>query len=269
MRQKARATWIKHGDASTKYFYAQWKIRTTHNAITSIYTEAGIKLTEPDRIEKKFISVFKGLMGSKEDRISCLNTLIVKSGVCLNVQQQRVLIQEVTDAEIFEVIKPMPQEKAPGVDGFPIKFFTKNWEVVHKDFLQAVKQFFSTGRLCHTINTTVVTLIPQVPAPTKVKDFRHIACCTTLYKIISKVINRRLKNVIARLVGHSQSAFIEGRNIVDNILFSHEIFKYYSRKWISPKCVLKVDLRKAYVTLEWGILEKLLIDMSFSNKFIN
>ena len=142
-----------------------------------------------------------------------------------------VLIQEVTDAR--------------GVDGFPIEFFTKNWEVVHKDVLQAVKQFFNTGWLCHAINTTAVTLIPKIPAPTKVKDFRPIACCTTLYKIISKVITKRLKTVISELVGHSQSTFVEGRSIVDNILFSHDIFKCYTRKWIFPRCVLKVDLRKA------------------------
>lgn len=37
LKQIARATWIEHGDANTKYFHAQWKIRTIYNAITSIY----------------------------------------------------------------------------------------------------------------------------------------------------------------------------------------------------------------------------------------
>ncbi|XP_060182228.1 uncharacterized protein LOC132611885 [Lycium barbarum] len=67
------------------------------------------------------------------------------------------------------------------------------------------------------------------------KDFRPIACCSTLYKIIAKVITTRIKGVIQGIVGHSQSAFIEGRSIVDNILFSHELFKGYTRKGMSAK----------------------------------
>lgn len=87
-----------------------------------------------------------------------------------------------------------------------------------------------TRDTCYAINTTVVTLVPKILAPAKVKDYRPIACCTTLYKIISKVITRRIKLVISELVGKAQSAFIEGRSIVDNILVSHEIFKSYNRK---------------------------------------
>ncbi|KAF3633839.1 hypothetical protein FXO37_26858 [Capsicum annuum] len=65
MRQKARATWIECGDSNTKYFHAQWKLRVTHNAIVSIYTESGEKLTNPKMVEEEFIVVFASLMGDK------------------------------------------------------------------------------------------------------------------------------------------------------------------------------------------------------------
>lgn len=119
----------------------------------------------------------------------------------------------------------MPKDKAPGVDGFPIEFFTKNCELVHRDVIAHVKHFFHTGHLYAAINTTDVTLISKIPAPTKVKDYRPIACCTILYKIISKVLTRRIIPLIPDLVGKAQSAFVEGRSIVDNILVSHEISK--------------------------------------------
>lgn len=100
---------------------------------------------------------------------------------------------------------------APGVDGFPIEFFTKNWEIVQADVLGVVKQFFHTGILNPIVNITTITLVPKVACPTRVTDYRPIACCTTLYKIIAKVITRRLKIVDTYLVGGSQSAFVEGR----------------------------------------------------------
>jgi len=130
IRQKARAIWIDHGDSNTKYFHAQWKIRTSHNTISSIFTEAGNKLTEPKLIEDEFISVFKGLMGTRESALICLKTKVVRGGDCISITQQRHLIKEVTIEEILEAIKEIPKDKAPGVNGYPIEFFTKNWDVV-------------------------------------------------------------------------------------------------------------------------------------------
>lgn len=169
--------------------------------------------------------------------------------------------------EIQSAIKDMPHEKAPGVDGFPVEFFTKHWQEVGDDVCDAVKQFFATGKMHKGISSTAVTLIPKVQNPSYVKDYRPIACCTTLYKIITKVITARIKRIIGGLVEESQPAFIEGRGITDNILFIHELFKGYNRKGISPRCVLKVDLRKAYDTLEWTFLERVLLDLGFPYKF--
>ncbi|KAH0778514.1 hypothetical protein KY290_004941 [Solanum tuberosum] len=188
LRQKSRATWIKCGDVNSKYFHAQWKIRCSQNAITAVYTDNNTKLTDPRAIEDEFIGVFTGLMGSSNSNLPCLNAEVVKTGVCLTLQQQKDLIKEVTKEEIIEAIKTMPKEKAPGADGFPIEFFTGNWDIVNGEVLEVVQQFFITGDLMLAINTTAITLIPKVPSPTKVKDYRPIACCTSSYKIISKVL---------------------------------------------------------------------------------
>lgn len=71
---------------------------------------------------------------------------------------------------------------------------------------------------------------------------------------MAKILTGREKSVIFDLIGYSQSTFIEGRSIIDNILFSHELFKGYSRKGMYPRCMLKVDIRKKYDTLDWHFL---------------
>ncbi|KAH0707403.1 hypothetical protein KY290_011959 [Solanum tuberosum] len=68
-----------------------------------------------------------GLMRDCAAELPCLDSMVVRDGVCLTVQQQKELIREVTYEEIADAIKTMPKEKAPGVDGFPIEFFTMNW----------------------------------------------------------------------------------------------------------------------------------------------
>lgn len=85
---------------------------------------------------------------------------------------------------------------------------------------------------------------------------------------MAKILTSRLKRVIHDMVECSQSALIEGRSITDNILFSHELFKGYTRKVMSPRYVLKVDLRKVYDTLDWHFLQAMLVDLGFLQRFV-
>ncbi|XP_019232463.1 PREDICTED: uncharacterized protein LOC109213163 [Nicotiana attenuata] len=89
-----------------------------------------------------------------------------------------------------------------------------------------------------------------------------------VYKIIAKIMTKRIKKVIECLIGKAQSAFIEGGSIVDNVLFSHELFNGYNRKGLSPRCILKEDLKKAYDSLDWKLLIYMLTDLGFPQKFI-
>lgn len=88
-----------------------------------------------------------------------------------------------------------------------------------------------------------------------VKDFRPIACCSVLYKIISKVLANRMKRVLNTIISEHQSAFVPGRLIFDNILLSQELVRGYSRKHISPRYMVKVDIQKAYDSVEWFFLQ--------------
>ncbi|KAK4708816.1 hypothetical protein R3W88_029741 [Solanum pinnatisectum] len=89
LRHKSRATWIECGDANSKYFHAQWKIRCSHDVINFIYTENNTKLTDPRAIEAEFIGVFTRLMGTSTSNFPCLNVEVVNTSVCLTLQQQK------------------------------------------------------------------------------------------------------------------------------------------------------------------------------------
>lgn len=88
-----------------------------------------------------------------------------------------------------------------------------------------------------------------------------------LYKLIAKVLAGRLQKIMSFIISEAQAGFIPGRRIADNIILAHELVKSYSRKHISPRCMIKVDLQKAYDSVEWAYLEQVLEGLAFPEKF--
>ena len=112
------------------------------------------------------------------------------------------------------------------------------------------------------VNATLITLVPKIKTPMKVSDYRPIACCNVLYKIISKILTNRIKNALCKLVNPSESAFIPGQ-ITNNILLTQELLKGYNWKSGARRVALKIDIQKAYDTVNWDFLEGILHAFKF------
>ncbi|KAK3184843.1 hypothetical protein Dsin_032129 [Dipteronia sinensis] len=143
--------------------------------------------------------------------------------------------RDVTDDEIREVCFSLHPNKAPGLDGFNAHFFNITWDIVGEDVISVVQEFFMSGLLLKELNATILALVPKVPNPSKMKDFRPISCCNTLYKIIAKIIANRIKPCLPNIISPSQSAFVAGRCIGDNILLVQELMRNYHKDASCPR----------------------------------
>jgi len=84
----------------------------------------------------------------------------------------------------------------------------------------------------------------------------------SLYKILAKVLVNRLRSVIGLVISDSQSVFIKGRQILDDILVANEVVDE-ARKLQKELLLFKVDFEKAYDTVDWGYLDEVMIKMGF------
>ena len=71
------------------------------------------------------------------------------------------------------------------------------------------------------------------------------------------MINNRIYGLLPKLVNYSQSGFISGRNIGDNIQLMFDIIDYANRKKV-PGAVFSIDLCKAFDSLKWSFIFKML-----------
>ncbi|BFG30782.1 hypothetical protein CerSpe_170560 [Prunus speciosa] len=180
------------------------------------------------------------------------------------------LCSPVLDEEIKEAAFQLGASKAPGPDGFSGIFYHNYWGIIREDLCKMVKAFFQGDFLVHCLNMTEIALIPKVPNPEAVTQFRPIALCNFTYKIISKILANRLKPMLAEIISPQQSAFIPGRQIQDNILLAHEAFHALKlrKKTKVYEMGLKLDMNKAYDRIEWDFLKEMLIKIGFDQSWV-
>ncbi|XP_019251156.1 PREDICTED: uncharacterized protein LOC109230079 [Nicotiana attenuata] len=223
---------------------------------------------DPEEIREEIIKFYKSLMGSAAHILPAVNKQTMRKGPVITQQQRIRLCAEVTKKEIYDGLYSIGNDKSPGVDGYNAYFFKKVWPLVKAEVVDFVKDFFKTGRLYRAISCTPIILVPKTAKPNTVNEYSPIACCTVLYKIIAKILASRLQEVVADIICESQAGFIPGRKIANNIFLSHELVKDYTRKNISPRCMIKIDLQKAYDYVEWPFVRQMLNELGFPDQFV-
>jgi len=127
-----------------------------------------------------------------------------------------------------------------------------NWSTVGESIVSEVQSFFTLGILPKRINHTHVRLIPKINSPKLVADYRPIALCSVYYKIIAKLLAKRLQPILHSLISENQSAFVPNRAINDNVLITHETLHYLKTSGAQLRCYMavKTDMSQAYDRIE-------------------
>ncbi|KAG7560295.1 Reverse transcriptase domain [Arabidopsis thaliana x Arabidopsis arenosa] len=182
---------------------------------------------------------------------------------------QAMLTREVSAEEITKVLFSMPNDKSPGPDGYTSEFYKATWDIIGREFVLAVQSFFATGFLPKGINSTILALIPKKSEAKEMRDYRPISCCNVIYKVISKIIANRLKILLPKFIAGNQSAFVKDRLLIENLLLATELVKDYHKDSISTRCAIKIDISKAFDSVQWPFLINVLVAMQFPPVFIH
>lgn len=210
-RQRSRILWLQHGDHNSSYFHAITRSRKAANKFsvlekqdgTAVFAEEQIAASIEEYYDTLFTSASQGKSQIIEDAISPR----------ISPEMNATLTSIPDDLEIKRAVFAIHRDKAPGPDGFSASFYQGFWDIIGEEVCREVRDFFISGQLHRRFNETHVRLIPKIKTPKTVTDYRPIALCSTHYKVIAKVMCRRLKPILPSLISPHQSAFVAGRSI--------------------------------------------------------
>ncbi|KAL2226608.1 UNVERIFIED_CONTAM: hypothetical protein Sindi_2019500 [Sesamum indicum] len=223
LQQRAKMQWMKDGDRCSKVFFRKIAQRRVTSRILQINDENGTTHTEQGEVALEFLSYYQNLLGGTRRRVPMdIRYLRLWERHIITDEEAAHLLLPFSPDDVKQAVFDIAEDNAPGPDGFSSGFFKAAWLVVH--------------------------------TPMSVGDFRPISCCNVLYKIIAKQLVQQLSGVLDKIISPCQATFILGRSIGDDIMLAQELFTGYNQLRLPPRCAMKVDIRKAYDTVEWDFL---------------
>ncbi|GAU30519.1 hypothetical protein TSUD_65290 [Trifolium subterraneum] len=266
-KQRAKMHWLQEGDMNTRFFHMSATMRSKKKKVTKLIADDGTEAHTQEELcevaKSYFDTLFKPRDGDQDPVLNLIQPRVTDDD---NV----VLTAPITKVEIQQALFQMHPDKSPGPDGFNPAFYQRFWEQCSDDIFSAASTWLERGYFPTSLNETNICLIPKCDNPTSMKDLRPISLCNVLYKMISKVLANRLKCCLDKCVSHEQSAFVEGRSILDNALIATEVIHALKRKTQGRRgeLTLNIDISKAYDKVDWGFLRGVMTKMGFTNVWI-
>eukprot|EP00253_Pinus_taeda_P001985 PITA_01985 len=267
-RQKSRNLWLQAGNKNTSFFHKQAEACKQFKNVSEIRShDTVVKYFEG--IKRAAFTFFKELYSATADPPIDTNAYPISLiPLCVQDSVNTMLTAPISLDELKKALDCMEPNKAPGPDGFTARFLQSCWPIINKDLLRMVRKSQSCSKIGGSTNSAFLALLLKEKGASDFSRFHSISLCNTSYKLITKIISIRLKNILPDIIPENQGGFIKGRKILDNIVLVQEaVHSSCQRK--EKGMVIKLDLANAFDRVRHDFLFTVMKKMGFSITFIN
>jgi hypothetical protein len=173
--------------------------------------------------------------------------------------------KEMSLSELTSALKTC-NDSAPGNDGIQYSFYKQFWDIWGPIILNSWRHANLTGELSPSNKSSIITLLPKEGKdPKEIGNWRPITLTNCDLKIITKALAIRLSLVADKIIDNSQTAYIPGRSVMDNIRLIQDIIQDNSTV---DRILVSLDAKKAFDSVSHSYIELVLDKYGFGDNFI-
>ena len=264
---RARAKVLEEGEKPSAFFFRQEKHRAEQKVLRSIRINSGAIVKNDDEIIDVFKMFYSELYSEnssidnnlQDDLINCLDDT-------LNDEDSNSLERSIVFADVRRALSTVAKNKAPGIDGLPYEFYSNFLDILGDDLVDVCNDIFNRGTMSESQRTSIVTLFPKEGDKLDPINWRPISLLNADYKIIAKILQMKLAKVMPGIVNEHQTCSVPGRSIHNNMFLIRDIIDYSVMKKNSC-AIISIDQYKAFDTVDWSFLSKVLKRLNFGDNF--
>ena len=266
---RVKAEWIEGAIKNTKYFSNLEKKKSEQKTIKRI-VKNNIEYTDYKDILEEATSYYKTLYSKditlKNDTDAFLTEF---NQTILNENDKDSCEGKITEAECSIALKEMNNGKSPGSDGLTTEFYKIFWNTIKQFYINSINYSYEHNTLTQFQKQGIVSLLPKKDKDlTSLGNWRPISLLNIDYKITTKTIANRMKKVLSKLINNSQTGFLKGRYIEENIRTIFEIIEYLNDE-DKDGLIFFADFEKAFDSIDHDFIFKTLNHFNFGASFIN
>ena len=111
------------------------------------------------------------------------------------------LVRPLSIIEIWEALSDLDADSCPGINGLTSHFFTCLWSTIKEDLLQAYQEIITSRSMPEKFGQGMIHLIPKSGGSANdISKWRPITLLNTAYKLLAKIVARRLTPLLPQLI---------------------------------------------------------------------
>ena len=193
-----------NGENISSYLIAKQKELASNKIITCLTTENDIILNNHQDIHHHASDFYKTLYSKSSCNTEKQNHFLSYINNELNDEDRQMLSAPITKDEIYKIITDISSNKTPGIDGIPIEFYMELWSDISEDILEMFNNVLHSGVLTRSQRRAIINIIPKNLDSTYITNFRPISLLCVDYKILSKLLSQRMKEILCKIIYSKQ-----------------------------------------------------------------
>ena len=181
-----------------------------------------------------------------------------------NIQRSNFFISK---DDLFQSLKLQNKNGSPASDGLTPRVYLWAWDIIADDFTEVINNCYLNGSMSKSMRAAIVTLLPKKGNLKELANWRPVSLLNTDYKILARIITKRLMEDVKDQISIEQKCAIKGRQLFDiHLNLSTALKNCKSAK--DPNIITCYDYRKAFDMLDHSIIWKSLKNLNVKSETI-